>query len=25
MYRHSHDHVMESGENGLSEYCLRRA
>jgi uncharacterized protein YndB with AHSA1/START domain len=25
MYRHSHDHVMESGEKGLSEYCLRRA
>src|ERR671911_1970892 len=25
MYRHSHDHVMESGENGISEYCLRRA
>ena len=24
MYRHSHDHVMESGERGLSEYCLRR-
>ena len=24
-YRHSHDHVMESGEKGLSEYCLRRA
>ena len=23
MYRHSHDHVMESGERGLSEYCLR--
>jgi uncharacterized protein YndB with AHSA1/START domain len=23
MYRHSHDHVMESGEWGLSEYCLR--
>ena len=22
MYRHSHDHVMESGEKGLSEYCL---
>ena len=25
MYRHSHDHVMESGERGLSEYCLRLA
>jgi uncharacterized protein YndB with AHSA1/START domain len=25
MYRHSHDHVMESGEKGLSEYCLRLA
>ena len=25
MYRHSHDHVMESGETGLSEYCLRLA
>ena len=25
MYRHSHDHVMESGEKGLSEYCQRRA
>ncbi|MBA2714040.1 MAG: SRPBCC domain-containing protein [Rubrobacteraceae bacterium] len=24
MYRHSHDHVMKSGERGLSEYCLRR-
>ena len=24
MYRHSHDHVMESGEKGLSEYCVRR-
>jgi uncharacterized protein YndB with AHSA1/START domain len=24
-YRHSHDHVMESGEKGLSEYCLRQA
>src|SRR5215210_2173390 len=24
MYRHSHDHVMESGEKGLSEYCRRR-
>jgi len=24
MYRHSHDRVMESGERGLSEYCLRR-
>ena len=22
-YRHSHDHVMGSGEKGLSEYCLR--
>src|SRR4051812_12760490 len=25
IYRHSHDHVMESGERGLSEYCLRLA
>ena len=25
MYRHSHDHVMESGETGLTEYCLRLA
>jgi uncharacterized protein YndB with AHSA1/START domain len=25
MYRHSHDHVMGSGERGLSEYCLRLA
>jgi uncharacterized protein YndB with AHSA1/START domain len=25
MYHHSHDHVMESGEKGLSEYCLRVA
>ena len=25
MYRHSHDHVMESGEKGLTEYCARRA
>jgi uncharacterized protein YndB with AHSA1/START domain len=25
MYRHSHDHVMESGEKRLSEYCLRLA
>jgi hypothetical protein len=25
MYRHSHDHVMESGKRGLSEYCLRMA
>jgi uncharacterized protein YndB with AHSA1/START domain len=25
MYRYSHNHVMESGERGLSEYCLRRA
>ena len=24
MYRHSHDHVMESGERGLSEYCVGR-
>ena len=24
MYRHSHNHVMESGEKGLSEYCQRR-
>jgi uncharacterized protein YndB with AHSA1/START domain len=24
MYRHSHDHVMESGEKGLSEYCAYR-
>jgi uncharacterized protein YndB with AHSA1/START domain len=24
MYRQSHDHVMESGEKGLSEYCVRR-
>ena len=24
MYRHSHDHVMESGERGLSEYCANR-
>jgi uncharacterized protein YndB with AHSA1/START domain len=24
MYRHSHDHVMESGEKGLSEYCASR-
>ena len=24
MYRHSHDHVMESGERGLSEYCAQR-
>ena len=23
--RQSHDHVMESGERGLSEYCQRRA
>jgi hypothetical protein len=25
MYRHSHDHVMDLGEKGLSEYCARRA
>jgi uncharacterized protein YndB with AHSA1/START domain len=24
MYRHSHDHVMELGEKGLSEYCAYR-
>jgi hypothetical protein len=24
MYRHSHDHVMESGEKGLSDYCASR-
>jgi uncharacterized protein YndB with AHSA1/START domain len=24
MYRHSHDSVMNSGEKGLSQYCLRR-
>ncbi len=24
MYHHSHDHVMESGERGLSEYCANR-
>ena len=24
-YRHSHDHVMEAGEKGLSEYCGREA
>jgi uncharacterized protein YndB with AHSA1/START domain len=24
MYGYSHDHVMESGEKGLSEYCVRQ-
>lgn len=24
MYRHSHDHVMQAGEKGLSEYCAQR-
>jgi uncharacterized protein YndB with AHSA1/START domain len=24
MYHHSHDHVMESGVSGLSEYCVSR-